>query len=331
MGALMWVEVLDRHGDVAARYRFDDIARWPVRVGRAPDNDIVLDDPHVAPHHAVIGMDRDGHLYAEDQDSINGLVNDRTRQREARIDFSRNPMMRLGKTRIRVRDGREDVAAEKPLASDSRAGAAALVLTLVLFGLSMLDLWMGFTGDAASTHFVLPVMMVALLVLLWTSAWALVSRIFAGQTLYTRHLVVALAVAVGGVIFNELREWLSYAMALPVLEEKDIVSFWLMLAIACYWHLRVMAVRAMRLAMTLVTIALAAVVGLQWVTMHETRKWTGQQATLGTLKPPAFRLARPVAADDFLSRTNGIKDELDAVRKKEPGQSGFGRDSDDDN
>jgi len=326
----MWVEVLDHHGDVAARYRFDDIARWPVRVGRAPDNDIVLDDPHVAPHHAIIGMDRDGHLYAEDQDSLNGLINERSRQREARIDFSRHPMMRLGKTRIRVRDGREVVAAEKPLAGDGRAGRFALVLTLILFGFSMLDLWMSFTGDTATTHFVLPVMMVAMLVLLWTSAWALVSRIFAGQTWYTRHLVVALTIAVAALVFNELREWLSYALAWPALEEKDIVSFWIMLAVACYWHLRVMAVRAMRMATTLLVVALVSVVGLQWVTTTETRKWTGRQATLGTLKPPAFRLARPVATDDFLSGTNDIKSALDAARKKDPGQGSFGSSSDDD-
>ena len=42
MGAVMWVEVLSRHGDVAARERIEGPE---ARVGRAFDNDVVIDDP----------------------------------------------------------------------------------------------------------------------------------------------------------------------------------------------------------------------------------------------------------------------------------------------
>ena len=48
MGAVMWIEVMSRHGDVAARSRIDSPE---ARIGRAFDNDIVVNDPHVAPHH----------------------------------------------------------------------------------------------------------------------------------------------------------------------------------------------------------------------------------------------------------------------------------------
>ena len=47
MGAVMWIEVLSRHGEVAARERID--GREEARIGRAFDNDVVIDDPHVAP------------------------------------------------------------------------------------------------------------------------------------------------------------------------------------------------------------------------------------------------------------------------------------------
>ena len=66
---MIWVEVLSRHHDVVARYRCDD----DVRIGRAYDNDVVLDDPYVAPHHLHLGRNEDGRLQADDLGTVNGL------------------------------------------------------------------------------------------------------------------------------------------------------------------------------------------------------------------------------------------------------------------
>jgi pSer/pThr/pTyr-binding forkhead associated (FHA) protein len=57
MEQVIWVEVLGRHRDVAARYR---CAGPMVHVGRAYDNDVVLDDPYVAPRHLRIARDESG-------------------------------------------------------------------------------------------------------------------------------------------------------------------------------------------------------------------------------------------------------------------------------
>ncbi|HKX94724.1 MAG TPA: FHA domain-containing protein, partial [Methylibium sp.] len=48
---LAMIELLDRDGAVAHRI---PVRRWPVTIGRAIDCDVVLDDPHAAPHHATI-------------------------------------------------------------------------------------------------------------------------------------------------------------------------------------------------------------------------------------------------------------------------------------
>lgn len=317
-GALMWVEVIDRHGDVAARYRFDDIARWPVRVGRAPDNDIVLDDPHVAPHHAVISMDRDGHLFIDDEGTLNGLVNEATRQRQARVACATHPLVRLGRTRLRVRDGREHVAPERALASEVGDAWTALAMTVVLGVVSALDLWLGYTGNTPTSHFVMPMMMLSLLILVWTSGWAIVSRIFAGQAWYTRHLVVALAATLLAVFWHELSEWLAYTLAWPALKERDIASLWVVAALACFGHLRIMAVRHLRLASALLVLALVAGIGMQWAAQHENRKWNGDPATLGPLKPPIAHLSPPVALPAFIDANQGMKAALDTARRKTP-------------
>ena len=53
MGPLALLEALDRDGMVRQAWRID---RWPVTIGRALDNDVVLTEPHVAPQHATIDL-----------------------------------------------------------------------------------------------------------------------------------------------------------------------------------------------------------------------------------------------------------------------------------
>ena len=48
MVPVMWIELIARDGGVALRQRID---AEEARIGRAFDNDLVVDDPHVAPHH----------------------------------------------------------------------------------------------------------------------------------------------------------------------------------------------------------------------------------------------------------------------------------------
>ncbi|HYC15496.1 MAG TPA: FHA domain-containing protein, partial [Stellaceae bacterium] len=78
MEEVTWIEVLGRHRDVVARLRF---AGAEIRVGRAYDNDLVLDDPYVAPRHLLIRRETGGALVAEDLGSANGLYLDRGKTR----------------------------------------------------------------------------------------------------------------------------------------------------------------------------------------------------------------------------------------------------------
>src|SRR6202035_999762 len=45
---MIWIEILSRHRDIAARFR---IPGPEARIGRGYDNDVILDDPYVAAQH----------------------------------------------------------------------------------------------------------------------------------------------------------------------------------------------------------------------------------------------------------------------------------------
>jgi pSer/pThr/pTyr-binding forkhead associated (FHA) protein len=51
------LEAIDREGLVRQAWR---IERWPLTIGRALDNDVVMTDPHVAAHHARVSRVRAG-------------------------------------------------------------------------------------------------------------------------------------------------------------------------------------------------------------------------------------------------------------------------------
>lgn len=50
---LALIELLERDGRVS---RVLDVHAWPLCLGRALDNDLVIDDPHLAAHHATLAV-----------------------------------------------------------------------------------------------------------------------------------------------------------------------------------------------------------------------------------------------------------------------------------
>ena len=81
MAAMMWIEVLGRDGEVLARSRIDAAE---ARIGRAFDNDVVVNDPYVAPYHLRVHRGEDGVLVAEDLATLNGLYAEHGAARDGR-------------------------------------------------------------------------------------------------------------------------------------------------------------------------------------------------------------------------------------------------------
>jgi pSer/pThr/pTyr-binding forkhead associated (FHA) protein len=67
-----------------------------VRVGRAPDNELVLDDPSVSAHHARVLVDRKGQGVVEDLDSTNGIAVGNPANKTRRAEFGRGDSIYFG-------------------------------------------------------------------------------------------------------------------------------------------------------------------------------------------------------------------------------------------
>ncbi|HXM96706.1 MAG TPA: FHA domain-containing protein [Candidatus Dormibacteraeota bacterium] len=115
--SLMFQEKLVKEVPVGSR---------PVGIGRAPDNDLAVDNLAVSNHHARVYFEA-GKLVVEDLDSLNGtFVND---MRIERVTLRDGDKIHIGKHHIKV-DATGD--APVPWASDRKVAAPRINETMVL-------------------------------------------------------------------------------------------------------------------------------------------------------------------------------------------------------
>ena len=311
----MWIEVLAGHGDVVSRLRVDS---EEARIGRAFDNDVVVDDPHVAPHHLRIFRGEDGELVAEDLGTLNCLFREHGRERTQRLPLAAEPGIRIGRTILRVHDARHAVAPER-LMTPPRAHArwAAGLGAVLLVGLLLLQ-WLDVTEKPTASLLLLPLLAFVTVLALWTGFWSMLSRIFFGQARFALQLRIAVTACIALVLWEQAADSLSFSLAWRDMAEYAGLGAWAVLAGACWAHLHAIGPRHMRAAMGLAAALIIAGAALQYLGKSESRKLFGQRATLGDLRPPAFRLVPLASADEFFRKTASAKKQVDAARTREP-------------
>jgi len=198
MGALAWVEVLDRRGQVRSRHRIDAA---PAIIGRGYGCDVLLDDPWLSPVHARLYRELDGSLALEDAGSENGSWTPEG-QRITSLPLGRGLALRIGHTLVRV------VPADAPVAPTIGAGSDApgergwrqgWVGPALALAASLTYAWMRLLDDGEVHHTAALVGDGASMLLglaLWAGIWALVSRAVVHRASFLSHLAAASAAAI---------------------------------------------------------------------------------------------------------------------------------------
>jgi hypothetical protein len=292
-------------------------------IGRAFDNDVVIDDVHVAPHHLRIYRGEDGELVAEDLGTLNGLFPEHGAKPVSTLSLAKEPGIRIGRTTLRVHDSAHPVAAER-LLTPPRAHArwaSGLGISL-LFALLALQ-WLNLTAEPSASQMLLPLLGFVTILALWTSLWAMLSRVFFGQARFSLQLRIAITACIALLVWDQLTETLSFSFAWREVAEYAGLGAWVLLAAACFAHLRAIGPRHMRASMGLVIALLGAGAAVQYLGTNEVRKLQGQRATLGELRPPEFRLVPLASADAFFKKAEGARLSVDRARVKEPATAGL--------
>jgi pSer/pThr/pTyr-binding forkhead associated (FHA) protein len=283
------IEWLDRDGHVQ---RHMDVAAWPLSLGRALSNTVVLDDPYVAAHHARVAPDDNGQLQLLALPSRNGVLLDgRALSAGAAPLPAGTAVLQLGTTRLRLRLADGAVEADQPLPAHTGAGLRTTALAaLALMVLVMAEVWVGLDPGADYTAWLPLLLGMPVAVALWCGMWALLSKLFQHRFDFSGHLRIALPWLLGMTLLDQLWPQLMAALAWPRLWMASGLLENLLMVLLLHAHLR-HTLPQHRRAVTAV-VAVLAVAGAGFSTALTWRAHDSLVATpyMSTLPPPALRL-----------------------------------------
>ncbi len=320
---LALIEVSELNARDGRAARVVDVWQWPLRLGRAWDNDVVIDDPHIAAHHAELMLGDAGELLLRALPSHNGLrLNGLPVADTAAVPAS-GGLIQLGNTRLRLRRAGETLAPEQPLASGGQralmptALIGAAVLALVLF-----NHWL--TLDPGADYSAWVSMLVGLGALLtgWCGLWALMSKLFQHHFDFYGHLRIALPWTLAMTLADMLWPQLAAALALPTMWMLSGPLQTLLLALLVHAHLaHVLPLHRSAVAATVAVVTLAGS-ALSTALTYRANDSIFAAPYMSTLPIPALRLAGTVPTPTLVQDMAPLAAELaQRVKKAKQGDS----------
>ncbi|MGH8669012.1 MAG: FHA domain-containing protein [Burkholderiales bacterium] len=307
-----------------------------VRIGRGYDNDVIVDDPFVAARHVRIVRDAGGALVAEDLGSANGLFAGQDRRRVARTVLDGTGLIRIGRSRLRIRELDHAVEPERVVQRRMPLWPAILVVAAALLGGEALTMWLRETSEQKLGEYLGPLLMTGVAVGVWTSAWAVMSRIFSGRARFDRHLLIATSGVLCLLLLTEITSYGAFAFSQNGFVAYRYILQWLVAGCVCFLHLRQLSQsrEAGRSRLTLHAGAVAVFallgIGMQALFQWEASASYDRESFLRGLKPPALALTGAQTEQGFFIEVAKLKDELDRARSEQPGRGwDFGSDGED--
>jgi hypothetical protein len=313
------IEMLARNGEVLHRHR---AATLPIRVGRAYDNDFILDDDYAAANHAVIESGPDGRLVMRDLGTRNGLNHARKRMDE--VVLSGETVVRLGHTSLRVRPADYPVPAE--LIDRTMHGWEGLlpgaVGVLLAALVALLVTWLLDAQPFDLVNYVLAPAAGIGAALLWSSLWAFVNRLFGRRTRLGRHLFIfgcGLAVLVG---VRLLAAAIAYAWSIEWLTRYGSHAAVVIVAGIVYFHLATIKPSLRRRLRAFCAVGAVAASGLVLVVNQQLYGRVADELYMSVLLPPEMRASPDATVAQYMAAVEAMRAELDAERQARPSGGG---------
>lgn len=317
--SLVVVEVLDGHGRVAHRHRLQlPASGLPITIGRAISCDVILDDSHVAAHHASLRVDTNGAVHVSDLASVNGITLNGKHAHGVSDALLEDPELQLGRTRLRIRIGAETLAPEKPDPESWRRGPLLWVMSIaavVVYAYAAFEQWLPAPDNLTPAIGEEWLSQTALLAF-WISGWTLLGRINSGEwrwMLNTAICLVALAVSELG---SRLINLLVFAFQGTHGPALALMGAALLVAATGYAQLRaVTRVQPQRLAIIVALITCVSFGGTYWFSSQRLARNVDNVDSFETIFPPALRLVQGSDPELLFRRAGDLRKDADEKRK----------------
>jgi len=317
---LGYVEILDVKGNVVER---TPVESFPVNIGRAYTNHVIVTDPYVCPMHLTLTSDEQGRLLARDLNSVNGLRDGASGERVPSLEVRSGTLLRIGHTLLRycsVDHPLEPTAVDRNdkgsrLVASPYGAAAAGALTLAVL---CLESFLGSIERVTALNILSEPLAIVATMLGWAGLWALASRLMLGRFHFAPHALVVFTAFLVMSVLTIVAEWSEFFFpALPILLFAAVLSYGLVLAGLVYGHLSFASALRVRTRLWTALALSLAVVGMNGISYVAARgKFSNVMEFSGVLKPIDAALLPAISVDRFIDASQNLKRDLDRLAQK---------------
>jgi len=325
---LALVEAIDRDGLVRQAWR---VERWPVSIGRALDNTVVLSDPHVAAHHASVDLVHDDDSGAATisvaaGETRNGVVVGREHlgagATKRIADDGRDLELYIGRVVLRLRLPGHALVPEQamtPVVAAEKRWLPTLALGVAVLALVLANTWIDSDPEGLSRS--LGAMFLTTIAggAIWCGLWSLLSKTFTRQSHFGWHVRVFVTASLVTLVLAVLPPLLAFAFSWPWVTDFSFIAVYATVAAAIYFHL--LAVEPGRERLMRGVAATGFVVGVAlslWFNVQRTGR-PGEELYMNHLFVPQLRVAKPKPVDDFIQGLAPMQAILDRKAKEQSG------------
>lgn len=321
-----YLEHWHRDGSVHTRIALPHTSESALRIGRALDNDVVLDDPHCAPYHAVLRRNEDGSVTLHDLGSINGL--------RLPVPFGRSQChtvinrvhdqpdttkIQIGNNHISIRHTDWSMAPEAPLSNRMVWPLALLALLAVLLHETW-TVWLNAVHIDSNPPYLAKLSGLAAVLAIWSTGYSLLGRILGGVDRFFSHLLIVCIAYLSEVLLQTVLEQLAFSFYwLWPLRIANYMTI-LILALVVRAHLRLADPRHWAVTRWGVGLsaflAISVPIGQMWITSE---RLTNVQL-VDVVQHPMTRLAEPISMVDFMESVKELQRKADLQRQADAGK-----------
>jgi len=318
------IEVLNKQHKVIERHKFTTPR---IGIGRAFDNDLILFDKHVNPHHAELVKAEDGVWHLHDLSSLNGSFIEPGKAIDGTAAVASGQLCWLGEQAVRVFDESHPVAAALPYnrieQNLTKFGHWAVVSTLALLVLllEVFSLWLEVPKQERNewSRLLVGLPLMLLVLSLWPAALAVWARINQHEARFFAQFGITLACVGAWSVLDGVFAVLNFsgngAGLLSWLQEG---MHWLLLVCTLsanfYLALQITTLRKVLLATTVGLVFMLQ--GLDTgLLMNEFRRMMPQYDS--SLMPLSFYFNDPVMQSEFEQNSIELFKQVDEMRLEE--------------
>lgn len=314
---LGYLEILDKVGRVTQR---TPVHAQQLRIGRAFDNDVIVDDPYVCPYHARL-MVEEGQPSLIDLQSINGITDAAGHPLSAAVPLAGGHVVYLGRTPFRFRAMDHPLAPtlvavrNKPLQYLLKPLCLWVIFFLTL-GTVMLEVYIGTTEEFEMLKQVPALLGVLVLVVLWSMLWSFASRVVSHRWNFWNLCGIASLGLLLSSIAETGGEYLCFALALDkFLPWAGYLSEFLVVGAVLYINLRLISSASGKLLARFAGGIALALVLLTWGVKYSYQdSFNSSPSYQVTLKAPLWKLSGSKSSEKFFKQGEALFDALDKER-----------------